>query len=192
VDTMFADRPTSEDHTAKASSQDTLETVAKQVEARIAASDRDQRRADDHLKSAGLLLIELKKRLKIEQPGMSWPKWSTIHLSISVSRQYVLIAIAEGKTTAEAERAKNAKANQEHRARAKENPSRDGKASKPHQSCEAPKDKETAEQYQRLAMMAKVMDAGQLQIINEIIEERWPGTEAKAKAKAAKAARDKA
>jgi hypothetical protein len=97
VDTMFADRPTSEDHTAKASSQDTLETVAKQVEARIAASDRDQRRADDHLKSAGLLLIELKKRLKIEQPGMSWPKWSTIHLSISVSRQYVLIAIAEGK-----------------------------------------------------------------------------------------------
>jgi hypothetical protein len=41
-------------------------------------------------------------------------------------------------------------------------------------------------------MMAKVMDAGQLQIINEIIEERWPGTEAKAKAKAAKAARDKA
>jgi hypothetical protein len=41
-------------------------------------------------------------------------------------------------------------------------------------------DKETAEQYQRLAMMAKVLDAGQLQIINEIIEERWPGTEEKA------------
>jgi len=135
MDTMYADRAAFVNQTAhtaqeepKASSQDTLETVAKQVEARIAASDRDQTRADDHLKSAGLLLIELKKRLKIEQPGMSWPKWSTIHLSISVSRQYVLIAIAEGKTTAEAERAKNAKANQEHRARAKGNPSRDGKA----------------------------------------------------------------
>jgi hypothetical protein len=50
-----------------------------------------------------------------------------------------------------------------------------GKASKPRM------DKETNDQYQRLAMLAKVMDAGQLQIINEIIEERWPGTEAKAR-----------
>jgi hypothetical protein len=133
MDTMYADRAAFVNQTAqeepKASSQDTLETVAKQVEARVVAGDRDQKRADDHLKSAGLLLIELKKRLKIEQPGVTWPKWSTIHLKgVGISRQYTLIAIAEGKTTAEAERAKNAKANQEHRARAKGNPSRDGKA----------------------------------------------------------------
>jgi hypothetical protein len=51
-------------------------------------------------------------------------------------------------------------------------------------------DRETAEQYSRLAMMAKVLDAGQLQIINEIIEERWPGTEEKAKE--ARAERDAA
>ncbi len=73
------------------------------------------------------------------------------------------------------------------RARAKSSSIREangGKASKPRQ------DRETAEQYGKLAAIAKVLDAGQLQIINEMIEERWPGTWAKADA--AKAARDAA
>jgi hypothetical protein len=36
------------------------------------------------------------------------------------------------------------------------------------------RDKERDEQYAKLLMLTKALDAGQLQIINEIIEERWP------------------
>ncbi len=89
------------------------------------------------------------------------------------------------KRDPEARKAQNAKAQANRRAKSSTiREANGGKASKPRQ------DKETGEQYSRLAMMAKVMDAGQLQIINEIIEERWPGTEAKAKA--AKAQRESA
>ncbi len=73
------------------------------------------------------------------------------------------------------------------RARAKSSSIREangGKASKPRQ------DRETAEQYGKLAAIAKALDAGQLQIVNEMIEERWPGTWAKAAE--AKADRDAA
>jgi len=81
------------------------------------------------------------------------------------------------KRDPDARRAQNAKAQANRRAKSSTiREANGGKASKPRQ------DRETGEQYSRLAMLAKVMDAGQLQIINEIIEERWPGTEAKAKA----------
>jgi hypothetical protein len=89
---------------------------------------------------------------------------------------------AKSSTTSDKRKAQYAESKR--RQRAKSSTIREangGKASKPRM------DRETNEQYQRLAMLAKVMDAGQLQIINEMIEERWPGTEAKAKA-----ARDKA
>jgi hypothetical protein len=91
---------------------------------------------------------------------------------------------SSAKRDPEARKAQNAKAQASRRAKSSTiREANGGKASKPRQ------DRETAEQYSRLAMLAKVMDAGQLQMINEMIEERWPGTEAKAKAKA-KAERD--
>jgi hypothetical protein len=86
-------------------------------------------------------------------------------------------ASGASKRNPEARKAQNAKAQANRRAKSSTiREANGGKASKPRQ------DRETAEQYQRLAMLAKVMDAGQLQIINELIEERWPGTEAKANA----------
>jgi hypothetical protein len=89
------------------------------------------------------------------------------------------------KRDPEARKAQNARAQANRRAKSSTiREANGGKASKPRQ------DRETAEQYSRLAMMAKVLDAGQLQIINEIIEERWPGTEEKAKE--ARAERDAA
>jgi hypothetical protein len=89
------------------------------------------------------------------------------------------------KRDPEARREQNAKAQANRRAKSSSiREANGGKASKPRQ------DRETIEQYQKLASLAKVLDAGQLQIINEIIEERWPGTEEKARA--AKAQRDKA
>jgi len=91
----------------------------------------------------------------------------------------------EPSTTSEKRKAQYAESKR--RQRAKSSTIREangGKATKPRM------DKETNEQYQKLAMLAKVMDAGQLQIINEMIEERWPGTEDKAMK--AKAARDAA
>jgi hypothetical protein len=75
----------------------------------------------------------------------------------------------------EARKAQNAKAQANRRAKSSTiREANGGKASKPRQA------KETTEQYRRLARLATVLDAGQLQIINEMIEERRPGTEAKA------------
>ena len=97
---------------------------------------------------------------------------------------------AKSSTTSQKRKAQYAKSKRRQRAKASSiREANGGKASKPRMST-GRMDKETSEQYQKLASIAKVLNAGQLQIINEIIEERWPGTEEKARA--AKAQRDKA
>jgi hypothetical protein len=97
---------------------------------------------------------------------------------------------AKSSTTSEKRKAQYTESRRRQRAKASSiREANGGKASKPRMST-GRMDKETSEQYQKLASIAKVLNAGQLQIINEIIEERWPGTEEKARA--AKAQRDKA
>lgn len=93
-------------------------------------------------------------------------------------------AKTSAKRDPEARRKQNAEA--QARRRAKSSTIREangGKASRPRM------DRETSEQYSRLAMIAKVLNAGQLQIVCDWIDTEWPGTEEKAAA--AKAERDK-
>jgi hypothetical protein len=92
---------------------------------------------------------------------------------------------AKPKRDPEARKAQNAKAQANRRAKSSSiGEANGGKASKPRQ------DRETTEQNSRLAMMAKVLTAGQLQIVCDWIDSEWRGTEEKAKA--AKAEREKA
>ena len=157
------------------------------------------------------MLLELQE---VELPGERWALFCMKHFSQHGTRtldRYMALArgdikhVADGtidtdprmaadamkwrqhqetKGNSETRKAQNAKASAKRRAAAaEERVANGGKA--PREKM----DKETAEQYQRLAMMAKVMDARQLQVVCELIEERWAGTEAKAQA--AKAARDK-
>jgi hypothetical protein len=95
----------------------------------------------------------------------------------------------KGQRSAGASQTKRQKQNAEAQARRREKLSsireaNGGKASKPRM------DRETSQQYSRLAMMAKVLDAAKLQIVCDWIDNEWPGTEEKANK--AKTERDEA
>jgi ribosomal protein L17 len=61
-------------------------------------------KGDQYHKAAGLLLLEAKQRLL--EFGLTWPAFLVGKCHLERSRAYVLIAIAEGRTTEEAEKAK--------------------------------------------------------------------------------------
>jgi hypothetical protein len=129
--TTSPNEPILADRAAEASTNDTLETVAGQAQALVASGDKLKDKAEEKYLSAGLLLIKLKERLPVERPGVAWELWAAANLpNIKRSRQYALIRIAQGKTTVEAEREKNAQANRDLRERkaaaAEPSPSRDG------------------------------------------------------------------
>jgi hypothetical protein len=79
-----------------------LERLGREIVARIEAGDKAKDRADQMYKSAGLQLIEARNRV---------PDFSAFlrdHCdSLSRSRAYELMAIAEGRTTTEETRAKS-------------------------------------------------------------------------------------
>ncbi len=76
-----------------------LDTLAATIKARIAAGDKASDKAEEHYKSAGLLLLEAKRRLPLEQPGMRWTAYLVGTCKIQTSRAYELIAIAEDRTS---------------------------------------------------------------------------------------------
>jgi hypothetical protein len=73
--------------------------LIKTIKARIAAGDKAQDEADQHYKSAGLLL----HRLKAQHRG-TWAEWETLlkeKIGIGKSRASELIAIGRGRKTPE-------------------------------------------------------------------------------------------
>jgi hypothetical protein len=91
----------------RASSLLPLDTLGATIKARVARGDKATSDADDHYLAAGLLLLEAKRRLPLEQPGMRWPAYLVGTCKIGTTRADELIAIAEERTTLEAQREKN-------------------------------------------------------------------------------------
>jgi hypothetical protein len=97
---------TDERISAKATGLVPLGTLSGLVKASIAAGDKALDKAEQHYKSAGMYLLEAKKRLPVEQPGKMFGASIVGECRMSTSRAYELIAIAEGRLTLEEIRAK--------------------------------------------------------------------------------------
>jgi hypothetical protein len=91
----------------RASSLLPMDTLGATIKARIAKGDKATSDADGHYMAAGLLLLEAKRRLPLEQPGIRWPAFLVGTCRIGTTRADELIAIAEERTTLGAQREKN-------------------------------------------------------------------------------------
>ena len=114
-----------------------LAQLGAHASAHVTAGDKAHDKAEQHFTSAGLYLKEAKERVERAEE-MTWAEYLFKHCRIGKSRSYELIAIADGRKTAEEIREKNADANRRYRARQqgqrqdrKPGPSRDGTASRP-------------------------------------------------------------
>jgi hypothetical protein len=76
-----------------------LDALGATIRARIDAGDKATTKAEEHYKSAGLLLLEAKQHLPVEQPGIRFTAYIVGECKMQTSRAYELIAIAEGRTT---------------------------------------------------------------------------------------------
>jgi hypothetical protein len=97
-----------------------LDTLAATINARIVKGDKATGDADGHYLSAGLMLLEAKRRLPIEQPGKRFTAYIVGECRMAPSRAYELIRVAEGKTTPEEIRAKANERKIKHRAKPKD------------------------------------------------------------------------
>ena len=77
-----------------------IEAVAKEIKQRIACGDRDADKAEQHFKSAGLLLIDAKEKVKHIR-GLTWTNFLIQCGGVKRSRANELIAIADGRTSVE-------------------------------------------------------------------------------------------
>lgn len=109
---------------AQTRQQDPLDVLAKAAHDEIKEAERHQKEADRHqaeaderFAAAGRKLKEAKDRLQAGEMAMTWAEFLLKYCPISKSRAYELIAIAEGRTTAEEVREKVRARKQAHRAR---------------------------------------------------------------------------
>jgi hypothetical protein len=91
----------------KASSLLPMDTLAATIRARVAKGDKATSDADGHYLAAGLLLLEAKRRLPLEQPVLKWTAYLVGTCKVGTTRADELIAIAEERTTLDAQREKN-------------------------------------------------------------------------------------
>jgi hypothetical protein len=56
-----------------------LETVAREINARIRLGDRDTKKGEEHYLAAGIQLIEAQARVRAEQPGTPWLTWTAVN-----------------------------------------------------------------------------------------------------------------
>jgi hypothetical protein len=77
-----------------------LSGLGREARARIVAGDKAKSRSEDMYKSAGLYLIEAKKRVS-KTKGLTWSKWLSENCPIGVRRSYDLISLADGTVTLE-------------------------------------------------------------------------------------------
>lgn len=97
-----------------------LGTLCGLVKASLDAGDRALDKAEQHYKTAGLYLIEARKRLPIESPGKKFTAYIVGECRLQTSRAYELIAIAEGRLTLEQVRESSNKRSKAAQARAKD------------------------------------------------------------------------
>jgi len=102
-----------------------LAQLGGEIKARVEAADKSLGRAEDLYRSAGVMLMEAKERVKATK-GLTWPGWLRDNVVIGPRRADDLIMIAEGRTTLEELRVRNVVANRKFRAEAA---SRDAKSS---------------------------------------------------------------
>ena len=81
----------------------TLDHLALQVRGHHTAMGKAEAKVEDHAKAAGLYLIECRKRLNLipKASRTAWATWVTTNCHISKSKSYELIAVAEGRVTAQ-------------------------------------------------------------------------------------------
>lgn len=77
-----------------------LDTLGATINARVAKGDKATSDAGGHYMAAGLLLLEAKRRLPLEQPGLKWPAYLVGTCKIGTIRANELIAMAEQRRTA--------------------------------------------------------------------------------------------
>ncbi|MER8389065.1 hypothetical protein NKH14_26780 [Mesorhizobium sp. M1380] len=86
-------------------SGESLEQLGQQARARIEAADKSMEKAENLYVSAGLYLIEAKRRVDAEAPQggktAAWVKYLTDHCQIGKTRAWEVMAIAKGDTTAQ-------------------------------------------------------------------------------------------
>ncbi|TIN71368.1 MAG: hypothetical protein E5Y30_11875 [Mesorhizobium sp.] len=86
-------------------SGESLEQLGQQARARIEAADKSMERAENLYVSAGLYLIEAKRRVDGEAPQggktAAWAKYLTDHCQIGKTRAWEVMAIAKGGMTAQ-------------------------------------------------------------------------------------------
>jgi len=100
-----------------------LDQLGKEIVARIEAGDRSKAMAEDRYRSAGLLLIEARRRVPVK--GLA--AFLKDHCAgLSLTRAKELVAIAEGRTTQEEVRAKATARKRKSRASAAATTGRDG------------------------------------------------------------------
>ncbi|GAA5622013.1 hypothetical protein Brsp04_01895 [Brucella sp. NBRC 12952] len=95
-----------------------IDTVGREIKARVEAGDKAIDKAEQHYIAAGIQLLEAQKRLK-ETREMRWSAFlfSHVRLSDETARKYMMLA--NGDATLEEIREKKAKSERERRAKAK-------------------------------------------------------------------------
>ncbi|ANY78907.1 hypothetical protein BB934_12365 [Microvirga ossetica] len=104
-----------------------LEQIGAQARAHIIKGDQAMDKAEQHYLSAGLYLKEALEKVS-RTKGLSWPAWLAQNVSIGKSRSYELMAIANGRKTAEEMKADAAARQSAHREKNKNRPSRNGQS----------------------------------------------------------------
>lgn len=90
-----------------------IETLGREIKARVEAGDKALDKAEQHYKAAGIQLLEAQKRLK-ETREMRWSAFLFSHVRMGESRAYELMALGDGRTTLEDIRAKGAERARRH------------------------------------------------------------------------------
>lgn len=84
---------------------ESLESLGAEAHARIAAADKSMDRAQNLYVSAGLYFIEAKKRVDSHAPSggktAAWTKFLADHCQIGKTRAWEVMAIADGRTSAQ-------------------------------------------------------------------------------------------
>jgi len=114
-----------------------LEQIGAHAKAHVDTADKYEGKRDEHIKSAGLYLIEAKARVE-RTKGLTWPAWLLHNCPIGRSRADEIIMIADGRTTVEAVRAKKAESMAKTRAKRADPPPRGGKSSENPQQNQRP------------------------------------------------------
>ncbi|GHC66708.1 hypothetical protein [Limoniibacter endophyticus] len=90
-----------------------IETLGREIKARVEAGDKALDKAEQHYKAAGIQLLEVHKRLK-ETREMRWSAFLFSHARMGRSRAHELMALGDGRTTLEDIRAKGAERARRH------------------------------------------------------------------------------